>query len=1828
MLLCCIDGCNHPIAEDPKISYKQLKNVYRISIAARGHSNTYVCMDHYRRDPVQNRRPPSPPKLISRSHSISDERASKKKREKQISSSSSSSESESDSNEERDDDDDGDQNDDGEVREWDEDTKEEESSDEERSSVSVRPGPSRRGGRRRRSKGRSGGGSEVRRSTRAIKRPRQYSEDELIMTAIEKSLRTHKGEMAEYKKGSHEHSFSPSPPPTTSSSTSTHTLPIAPDARSHSSYSAPAGRRRREAPLAIIASSSGGSPPRAYSPSPPGSTAGRKPRLATREDGEVEVEIDGWGDIDMVLMNDEDDGLYGDVLESDTESKQDKGAAKETHGHEVELSSESDREGGPDTESSGGEEEPVRKSPPKVDAPPSREDSAVVVGKRCWYGACNKADRSIKLMRPFIMPACKTHATKAETRLCAAIVKGQICLQEGETNAAGAVVKDRACGVCMNMYSPAEDVNPCSRPDCAFAFCARCSTLVASKFGNPYTTNKEWTCWVCMALKSRSPKLRERPQYVSTLHKEIQTQNEQKEANKLASAAAKADTPPAATKAPKAKAKDTDTPKTAKEKENKDKGKEKATVPEKTFVPGEDARRSVRTGRGKRKDPVSSGAYDPSLPYMPLSSNNNNNLNIAGSRSAPVIEGKTATVAVIPQMRSDSLEVLLDNLIYSLRYFDKDPAIANEVHDRITRLHEIAVQLRLTRWAQGPHDELWEGVRSLGALVGRNLIATQQISKVHQQLENMPAPIPRQQDDSSSSSSSSSDTLMARQEIDQQLKHAVSKSVEFNSITYEIHARAVQVVDSIHRSRTLAHVRLSEVNRELDARTSRLINLEQTLPRHMTEVDIELAHVQNEIGQLRDTESRLVDELQRVQGLLARAEALQRTLLKKSDEYKMEMDHSIMEVNKVKLRLQRQQGVYEAEDKALDMLRVLVEDTYYIMHSYYSRVWPSYVALVQNKVLQHCADEYVAPTWLVPATPGEGETKAGSSRADTIAIYHPMCLEHSVPSKHLERPERLRVAIQVIHETQKTCPGQLDIFTDPPEVDNRYVLMVHDAQYIKHLRDTAPSVAAHQEGYTQLAVGTAPSSCTAEDTKLVKVPAGVLYDTPSDATILRTVPSEAAHDVDLLDTFLSPLTLQAAYRSAGAVCEAVDLVLKGGYKRAFCAVRPPGHHAGRYGKTANAPTQGYCILNNVAIGGKYAMLTGGLDRIAVVDFDVHHGNGTEEILAADDSFLFASMHVCEDRGFFFPGTGFEDGTAHGPRRGEGRGLTSSTAIMAQQNDAFTTGSNTPAPLPSLPTQPQSSDHRGGTNTPSNVLNIALRRHTGSAGFMAAVRERLLPRLSEFKPQLIILSAGFDGHKDDPANGLKLTEEDYYALTKMMMSVADKYSSGRIISVLEGGYGVVDQPEKGKSASLRRCVTEHLRALAEGSDLPAPGTSHPPVASSTSEAEPSPAQRTWKFRPAPPPPPLAVRQLKYDDPKMMRSSRGPGPGPDEMDTEDRKRTGATHSAAIDVDKLEGEAHGGPMPGAPISHPPSQLSSMGMGPSGPPSSFANSSAFSTPRPSYGQPHSMGGPPRFPPAPGSIPPNGMGPSPRYHSHGPMPYPPNHSGSRNYPPYPHPPHSRYMPSTPGQGPYQSPPPMQGRSSHHQDQYYRPPPPPDVWSKQGSPMGGSGSVGAMPRKGTPSSVPSYGSPMPRPRPGNSQVLPAPRPSGPHGPHPSSHSGPIPAGPPYPSHTLAPISSGEGGMSPMTEARHPLAGGESPRDHTHSPSTLPPPSAPNLPPLPSSSPSSGPTPHTLAPLHPQLSTSGPHIDITLKPLAQVPEGTSEDRDTDDALPNTILLTPS
>ena len=302
----------------------------------------------------------------------------------------------------------------------------------------------------------------------------------------------------------------------------------------------------------------------------------------------------------------------------------------------------------------------------------------------------------------------------------------------------------------------------------------------------------------------------------------------------------------------------------------------------------------------------------------------------------------------------------------------------------------------------------------------------------------------------------------------------------------------------------------------------------------------------------------------------------------------------------------------------------------------------------------------------------------------TLRIYtHPDCLAHDTGVEHVETPERLHVVLQAL---RSGCP-QAD-WEQAPLAPREALLRVH-----------APELVA--------------------------------------AVLDRDI--DAIHWLDA-DTALSPGSALATRRAAGAALAATDWVLQGRDRRAFCAVRPPGHHA-----TADTP-MGFCLFNSIAVAAAHAMAVGGMKRIAIADFDAHHGNGTQAIFLRDPRVLFASSQQLP----LYPDSGYAEETG--------------------------IGNTVNAPLPPL---------------------------SGSAQFRTTWQRQLLPRIDDFRPELLFISAGFDGHREDPLAHLLLQADDFAWVTAELVAIARRHAQGRVVSTLEGGYAL---------DVLGSCALAHVTAL--------------------------------------------------------------------------------------------------------------------------------------------------------------------------------------------------------------------------------------------------------------------------------------------------------------------------------------------------------------------------------------------------------------------------------
>ncbi len=303
----------------------------------------------------------------------------------------------------------------------------------------------------------------------------------------------------------------------------------------------------------------------------------------------------------------------------------------------------------------------------------------------------------------------------------------------------------------------------------------------------------------------------------------------------------------------------------------------------------------------------------------------------------------------------------------------------------------------------------------------------------------------------------------------------------------------------------------------------------------------------------------------------------------------------------------------------------------------------------------------------------------------TLLVTHMACVDHDPGPHHPESPERLKAVLSGLSEPEFKSLERVEA----PRAEDRHLTLCHPASYVE--------------------------------------------------AVMGTIPPAGRHALDS-DTVVCPASGEAALRAAGAVVAAVDAVVTGKAQNAFCAVRPPGHHA------EAARAMGFCMFNNVAVGALHARVNHGLERVAVVDFDVHHGNGTQHMFERDANLFYASTHQWP----LYPGTGAAD------ERGVG-----------------------------------------------NIVNVPLRPYAEGDAFRDAFERHILPALDAFRPELLIISAGFDAHADDPLASLQLTEDDYAWVTSALLEVASTHAKGRVVSALEGGYDL---------RALAASAAAHVRAL--------------------------------------------------------------------------------------------------------------------------------------------------------------------------------------------------------------------------------------------------------------------------------------------------------------------------------------------------------------------------------------------------------------------------------
>jgi acetoin utilization deacetylase AcuC-like enzyme len=309
----------------------------------------------------------------------------------------------------------------------------------------------------------------------------------------------------------------------------------------------------------------------------------------------------------------------------------------------------------------------------------------------------------------------------------------------------------------------------------------------------------------------------------------------------------------------------------------------------------------------------------------------------------------------------------------------------------------------------------------------------------------------------------------------------------------------------------------------------------------------------------------------------------------------------------------------------------------------------------------------------------------------TLIYTHPSAVLHETPAGHPERADRMRAIMKVLAS---------------PHFKGLHILEAPRGRDEDILR-------AHSEEHLQFIKGRSPEQ-------------GIEY---LDA-----------------DTVMSPDSLEAALRAVGAATSAVDAVFKGDAANAFCAMRPPGHHA------ESNRAMGFCLFNQAAIAAHYARAKHGAERVAVVDFDVHHGNGTQDIFWSEPDLFYGSTHQMP----LYPGSGSSNETGAG-----------------------------------------------------NIFNAPLRAGDGGDEFREAMNSVILPALNTFQPDLVIISAGFDAHENDPLGSLRLNESDFAWATLKLMEAAEMHAGSRVVSVLEGGYDL---------AGLAGSVAVHLQALMHGSDF--------------------------------------------------------------------------------------------------------------------------------------------------------------------------------------------------------------------------------------------------------------------------------------------------------------------------------------------------------------------------------------------------------------------------
>eukprot|EP01113_Clastostelium_recurvatum_P039088 TRINITY_DN5928_c0_g1_i4.p1 TRINITY_DN5928_c0_g1~~TRINITY_DN5928_c0_g1_i4.p1 ORF type:complete len:1471 (-),score=440.91 TRINITY_DN5928_c0_g1_i4:14-3781(-) len=968
--------------------------------------------------------------------------------------------------------------------------------------------------------------------------------------------------------------------------------------------------------------------------------------------------------------------------------------------------------------------------------------------RKCWVAGCGEGHSFLRLLLPYQVPSCPPHAKRVEDSLGKALRAGMVQANEAE----GA--KDQLCGLCMGL-SKAPVAIRCHNESCAFVFCQKCLDYVTRRRG--IVRKDRWSCWVCEGVwKGKS---RERAIFVA----------------------------------------------------------EVLARPIATGAPGDE--------QGESRSQHSST-----------------------HSSAPPSDGSSGSSS-----SAEAIEYVAETLINSLSFLHQNRNI--DLH-RATQLQSLSTMVKMLI-TQPPilsafpldYHKVWEGLKDIST-----------------QLRDIAL--------SATATTPDAAPIVQRDAASQRRYHAVQMTCQ-------------KVGDQLRRIVEFCEMKAAACNQEL----GQVLTQRETIFTSGTEgrktIETQIRRLEAEENALKDAEATAFQEYAQAYDKLVRCDTSRRNASKQLEDLRSNLDlrliggfgsvgaglASELWSGGVESSLVLTQARLAGQGKAMSAVLSVLETLYWSLDPEAKRDLPAPMApppamppsppSTHMTMKIHPSDK--APSGFtvgVSSTPVMPSESFLNNRSGTLIVYHRLCLQHLVPPDHLEQPERLRIIIDLVQTLYYKFPHNIDIHSNPEEVDMRYVMAVHDPKYIAQLKkklppsyytldphDMACRAAAprplspspehahkpeHRDDATasgQANSGDAEASAKSPDGPGEGTPRQERQPTPAREVMLSPKPRRpdvethklhAFHsthlehmDQDLLDTFISQHSLRAAMRASGAVCEAIDAVLLpqtsvvrgrtllGGYTNAFCAVRPPGHHAGRYGRTDDAPSQGFCLINNVVIGARYALINyPDIQRIAVVDFDVHHGNGTQELLEGDENCMFYSIHVLDERDWFYPGTGDvidEDEPLSTPSTPPHRtDEASAGADKVHTAPADASSASTPFSV--------------GATSGSNIVNVPLRRGASAHSFMKLFYQKVIRDLDRYQPQLIIVSAGFDAHKEDPTGGMRLAEDDYFSATKLLKSVAAKHCGGKIVSVLEGGYGI----EEGNTA-LRRCVEAHIRALANDAD---------------------------------------------------------------------------------------------------------------------------------------------------------------------------------------------------------------------------------------------------------------------------------------------------------------------------------------------------------------------------------------------------------------------------